>query len=88
MLPYKPVKIGIFGSTARGEESDHSDIDILYQLRDSVGLFKLIHLKDELEQKLNKKVDLISEKYAHPKIKPYIMKDLKIIYNDETPRSI
>src|SRR5690554_4349281 len=88
MLPYKPVIIGIFGSTARGDESENSDIDILYQLRDSVRLFKLIRLKDELEQKLNKKVDLISEKYTHPKLKPYIMKDLKIIYYDETSGSV
>jgi hypothetical protein len=83
MLPYKPVRIGIFGSVARGEDSENSDVDILYQLKDTVGLFKLIRLKDELEQKLNKKVDLVSEKYAHPKLKPYIMKDLKIIYSDE-----
>lgn len=83
MLPYKPVRIGIFGSIARGEDSENSDVDILYQLQDTVGLFKLIRLKDELEQKLNKKVDLVSEKYAHPKLRPYIMRDLKIIYIDE-----
>lgn len=84
MLPYKPVRIGIFGSVARGEDSENSDVDILYQLKDTIGLFKLIRLKEELEQKLNKQVDLVSERYAHPRLKPYIMKDLKIIYNNET----
>lgn len=83
MLPYNPVRIDIFGSVARGEDSENSDVDILYQLKDTIGLFKLIRLKDELEQKLGKEVDLVSEKYAHPKLKPYIMKDLKIIYCDE-----
>ncbi|MDR0749643.1 MAG: nucleotidyltransferase domain-containing protein [Tannerellaceae bacterium] len=30
MLPYNPVRIGIFGSVARGEDTQESDIDILY----------------------------------------------------------
>ena len=39
-------------------------------------------MKDNLEEKLNKKVDLVSEKHIHPKLKPYIMNDLKIIYSN------
>ena len=83
IMPFHPVRIGIFGSVARGENTENSDIDILYQLKETVGLFNLIRLKDSLEEKLNKKVDLVSEKYIHPKLKPYIMNDLKLIYNDE-----
>jgi predicted nucleotidyltransferase len=82
MKPYNPVRIGIFGSVARGENTEKSDIDILYQLQDTVGLFNLVRIKNNLEKKLNKKVDLVSEKYVHPKLKPYILNDLKIIYND------
>ncbi|MGS2737827.1 nucleotidyltransferase family protein [Sinomicrobium sp. M5D2P17] len=80
MKPFSPTKIGIFGSTARNEESEDSDIDILYHFKDTIGLFKLIRLQQELQDKLNKKVDLVSEKYVHPKLKPYILNDLKIIY--------
>ena len=83
IMPFHPVRIGIFGSVARGENTENSDIDILYQLKETVGLFNLIRLKDSLEEKLNKKVDLVSEKYIHPKLKPYIMNDLKLIYDDE-----
>jgi len=83
ILPFHPVQIGIFGSVARGENTESSDIDILYQLKDSVGLFNLVRMKDSLEEKLNKKVDLISEKSIHPKLKPYVMNDLKIIYSNE-----
>ncbi|MDR0547096.1 MAG: nucleotidyltransferase domain-containing protein [Dysgonamonadaceae bacterium] len=82
IMPFNPVKIGIFGSMARGEDTEQSDIDILYQLKDAVGIFNLVRMKDDLEKKLNKKVDLVSEKYIHPKLKPYIMGDLKIIYSD------
>ena len=84
IMPFHPVRIGIFGSVVRGENTENSDIDILYRLKDTVGLFNIIRIKDSLEEKLNKKVDLVSEKYIHPELKSYIMNDLKIIYsNDE-----
>ena len=83
MMPFHPVRIGIFGSVARDEETENSDIDILYLLKDAVGLFKVVRIKDSLEEKLNRKVDLISEKYVHSELKPCIMNDLQIIYSDE-----
>jgi len=83
IIPFDPVRIGIFGSVARGENTENSDIDILYRLKDTVGLFNLVRIKDNLEEKLNRKVDLVSEKYIHPKLKPYIMNDLIIIYSNE-----
>jgi predicted nucleotidyltransferase len=82
MMPYNPVRIGIFGSTARGEDTKDSDIDILYQLKSAVGLFNLVRMRDDLKQKLNRKVDLISEQFVHPQLKPHIMNDLKIIYDN------
>ena len=83
IMPFHPVRIGIFGSMARGENTENSDIDILYQLKDAIGLFNLVRIKESLEEKLNKRVDLVSEKYMHPKLKPYIMNDLEIIYSNE-----
>lgn len=83
IMPLHPVRIGIFGSAARGENAGNSDIDILYQLKEAVGLFNLVRIKDSLEEKLNRKVDLVSEKYVHPKLKPSILNDLKIIYSNE-----
>lgn len=80
LKPFKPSKIGIFGSYSRGDNTEDSDIDILYSFENAIGLFKLLSLKNDLEQKLNKKVDLVSEKYVNPKLKPGIFNDLKIIY--------
>lgn len=80
LKPFHPTKIGIFGSMARGEATQNSDIDILYNLKETIGLFKLIGLKQTLEEKLNLKVDLVSEKYVNPKLKPHILNDLKLIY--------
>jgi len=83
IMPFHPVRIGIFGSMSRDEHTESSDIDILYQLKEAVGLFNIARIKDSLEEKLNKKVDLVSEKYIHLELKPYIMSDLKIIYSNE-----
>jgi len=83
MMPFNPVRIGIFGSVARGENTGNSDIDILYQLKETVGLLNIVGMKDELEEKLNRNVDLVSEKYIHPKLKPYIMNDLIVIYDND-----
>jgi hypothetical protein len=54
----KVTKAGIFGSYARGEQNENSDIDILVEVEGS--LLDLVELEFELEKVLNKKVDLLS----------------------------
>jgi predicted nucleotidyltransferase len=49
MLPYNPIRIGIFGSVARGDNTPESDIDILYRLKNAVGMFNMIRMKNDLE---------------------------------------
>ena len=82
MKPFNPTRIGIFGSFARGEATEKSDIDILYSFENIIGLFKLIELQQNLEKKLNKKVDLVSEKYVNPKLKNHILSGVKIVYGN------
>jgi predicted nucleotidyltransferase len=80
LKPFNPKKIGIFGSFARNENNETSDIDVLYEFNTTIRLFSLIALKEELEKKLNKKVDLVSEKYLNPKLKSKILNELNLIY--------
>lgn len=82
LKPFNPKRIGVFGSYARDENTESSDIDILYSFKNTVGLLSLVVIKQDLEAKLQKKVDLVSDKYTNSKIKPLIMKDLKIIYEN------
>lgn len=82
MKPYKPKKIGIFGSYARGENSKESDIDILYQFEEPISLFEKSNILDALQEQLNSSVDLVSEKYLHPYLKEQILKDLRVIYGE------
>lgn len=71
---YKIKKAGIFGSYARGEAKKRSDVDILVQLGKPLG-FEFAGMAIELEEKLKKKVDLVTYKYVHPKLKDQILKE-------------
>ncbi len=56
--PNKIVKIGIFGSVARGDNTKDSDIDVVIE-QQYPDLFLLGRIKIELEEKLNKPVDIV-----------------------------
>ncbi|CCZ08978.1 MULTISPECIES: nucleotidyltransferase family protein [Odoribacteraceae] len=55
---YHIRRIGIFGSVARGEQTEHSDIDICYE-GEAPTLFTLARIKYELEALLGCPVDLV-----------------------------
>lgn len=56
---YKILKIGIFGSTARGEENDESDVDIVISVPEP-DFFMLVGIKNDLEERLQKSVDIVT----------------------------
>ncbi len=66
---YGIEKIALFGSFARGEAREDSDIDIFVKM--NPDLFKMVELKEQIEQDLQKKVDIIRE---HKHIKPLLLK--------------
>lgn len=80
LKPYNPKRIGLFGSVARNEETSTSDIDILYSFNTPISLFIKYNIVEELQSKLHKEMDLVSENAIHPKLKQYIYNDLKMIY--------
>lgn len=74
---YQPLSIGIFGSYARGENKNQSDIDILVKFRVAPSLLTLIRLENELSDLLGIKVDLITTgAIKNKRIKKSIKKDL------------
>jgi predicted nucleotidyltransferase len=78
----RPVKKAyIFGSYSRNEGDQNSDIDILVELDHTIPIgMKFFTYKDELEQILKKKVDLVSYEGISKYIKPLIDKDKILIY--------
>jgi len=73
---YGIERIGIFGSVARGENTEDSDIDIYYEGK-SLGLKSLVGFPNELEKFLGVTVDVVRK---HDNLRPSflkrIMKDL------------
>jgi predicted nucleotidyltransferase len=71
-----PLKtMALFGSYARNEATEKSDIDILVEFEKPVG-FEFIDLAIELEEILHKKVDLVSKKGLKSTMLPFIEKDM------------
>lgn len=62
----------VFGSYARDEAKESSDLDLLLSFRERKSLFDLVALQLILEKKLGMKVDLITEQSLHPRLRPYV----------------
>lgn len=70
--------LGIFGSYARNEQEECSDVDILVDFNQPVGI-EFIDLAEELESILGTKVDLVSKKGIKKDYFKFIEKDLKYV---------
>jgi predicted nucleotidyltransferase len=71
--------IGIFGSYSKGQATDESDIDVVIETQ-YPDLYMLVHIKEELEQLLNKSVDLIRNKEnMNPYLKKRIARDAQYV---------
>lgn len=66
-------KIGVFGSYARGNQLESSDVDILVELEEPLG-WEFFDLKEFLEQKLDKPVDLVTRNALKQQLKDEILK--------------
>jgi len=72
---YGVNKIGLFGSFARDEANKSSDIDIFVDMKPRI--FKLIAVKEKIENDLNRKVDIVrNHKGIKPILKKMINKDV------------
>jgi uncharacterized protein len=79
---YHILRIGIFGSYARGEQNINSDIDLLVEFEDNTeNLFGIKQqIKKFFRENLNIEVDICREKYIKPRFKKSILKEA--IYAD------
>lgn len=70
---YGARRAGVFGSLVRGELKRSSDIDILVDIPEPIGLFKLIALQQELAKAIGRKVDLVEYEAIKARIKDRIL---------------
>lgn len=76
---YGVTRAGIFGSFARNNANEQSDIDILVEIKNDLGLFEFVRLKLELEKALGRKVDLVEYDTIKPLIREKIFKEERAI---------
>lgn len=72
--------LALFGSMARGDQRSDSDVDLLVEFKETPGLIGFIKTKQKFEKVFNRKVDLVTKKGLSKYLKPYIQKDLQVIY--------
>ncbi len=66
--------LGIFGSYSRDLTTDDSDIDIVIEIQEP-DMYKLVHIKEELEKLFNKPVDIVRNR---EKMNPYLKKRIEM----------
>lgn len=73
---YGAYNVRVFGSVARGEASPESDIDFVVQFQDWASLYELSGLRQDLQDLLGWKIDLVSEhSRMKERLKTYILRD-------------
>ena len=73
---YRITEVGIFGSYARGEQTEESDVDVLVDYRQAPTLFQLVELKSYLSRLMGLKVDLVTRNGLKPSIRERILSEL------------
>lgn len=69
----------LFGSFARGEATEDSDIDLLVKFSKPIG-WAFYGIAEDLQEVLGKKVDLATENMLNKYIRESVMSDLQVIY--------
>jgi uncharacterized protein len=73
-------KVTVFGSYARGDMTSKSDLDIIVQFTGRKSLLEIVRIERELGESTGVKVDLQTEKSLSPHLKPYIDKEMLVLY--------
>jgi uncharacterized protein len=76
---FKVNEIGIFGSIARGEQKDTSDVDILVEFDKEADLLDLIGLSQFLEERLHRRVDVVPRKALRPELRERVLNEVKYL---------
>ncbi len=76
---YHASNVQVFGSLARGENRQDSDVDLLIDFPDNHSVLDYVALQRDLEMLLSKKVDLVIRECLHPLIKGQILREARFL---------
>ena len=77
---YGAERIAIFGSYARGEAKNKSDVDILVRFARRKSLIQIVQIEDEIKKSIHMNVDLVTEKAVSPYLANTIHRDEVVIF--------
>ena len=72
--------LGVFGSMARGEATEDSDVDLLVRFSKGKSLLALVRLEREISIALGREVELLTEAAISPYLRDSIKRELEVIY--------
>jgi predicted nucleotidyltransferase len=72
--------VGLFGSMARGEATENSDIDLLVRMAKPKSLLSMVALERQLTDAAGRKVDLLTEGALSPYLRERILGELQVLY--------
>ncbi|MDD3112745.1 MAG: nucleotidyltransferase family protein [Methanofollis liminatans] len=75
---YHVERIALFGSYARDEQREGSDVDLLVSFGPDADLFDFVGLSQYLEERLGVKVDVVPETALRPEIRRQVVRDLQV----------
>ena len=76
LSPHNLRSLGVFGSYSRNEETESSDIDLLVEFEESPDLLELIGMEQDLSDRLQRTVDLITTGSLSSLLNVYVHNDL------------
>ena len=72
-------RLRIFGSVARGEDHEGSDIDLLIDMPAGTSLLQIVGLQQDIEDALGMRIDLCTERELHPSLRPRILAEARAL---------
>jgi len=78
---YGVSRLDVFGSASRGDTTPESDVDILYELAPHARLgWDIEKLADELSELVGRRVDLVSRKALHERLRDEVLSEARLLY--------
>ena len=74
--------LGLFGSTARGDDKSESDVDLMVRFTERKSLLDIVRIEREFAEAVGAEVDLLTEASINKYLRKQILSDLKVIYDD------
>ena len=79
LIAHGAKKVAVFGSYARGDQTQKSDLDVIVEFKKRKSLLQLVKIEREVSEALGIKIDLLTEKSISPYLLETIRTEMKVL---------